>query len=372
MPPVRGLVGPPDPGLEGVVISHGHGDHHGLAGAISPEVPLVMGRATERILREAAFFSRDRFAPRAAMYLRDRVPLRMGPFTITPYLVDHSAFDAYALLVEAGGRRLFYSGDLRAHGRKPGTFERLLRHPPRDVHAVLMEGTRLGRSDQPTLAGSEGEVEQRALEVFRRTPGMVLAYYSVQNIDRLVSLFRAARRSGRLFVLDLYGAAVVAATGNPKIPEPGWRQVRVFAPLRQRIRVKNERAFDRVEAVRTARIHPEALSAQAGRLVMTFRHSMRADLERAGCLAGAGALWSTWPGYLARPDGIATTRWLKAQRIPLAIAHASGHASVADLRRLASALAPARIVPVHTDAAGAYPAVFPGVERHRDGERWAV
>ena len=49
--------------------------------------------------------------------LADRKPFELRPFTITPFLVDHSAFDAYALLVEAGGRRLFYSGDLRGHGR---------------------------------------------------------------------------------------------------------------------------------------------------------------------------------------------------------------------------------------------------------------
>ena len=52
---------------------------------------------------------------RARSHLRDLVPLRLGPFTVTPYLVDHSAFDSYAVLVEVAGRRLFYSGDVRAH-----------------------------------------------------------------------------------------------------------------------------------------------------------------------------------------------------------------------------------------------------------------
>lgn len=210
------------------------------------------------------------------------------------------------------------------------------------------------------------------MEMFARTPGMVLAFYSVQNVDRLVSLFRATRHSGRLFVLDLYGAAVVAATGNPRIPQPDWPQVRVFAPLSQRIRVKRERDFERVRAVRASRIYPEELEREAHRLVMTFRHSMRADMESAGCLTGAGALWSMWPGYLAEASGRATARWLEDQAIPLTIAHASGHATVADLRRLADAFAPARIVPVHTWAPEAFPASFPRVERHGDGETWAV
>lgn len=36
----------------------------------------------------------------------DRQPVSLGPFTITPFLVDHSAFDACAFLIEAGGRRV--------------------------------------------------------------------------------------------------------------------------------------------------------------------------------------------------------------------------------------------------------------------------
>lgn len=94
-------------------------------------VPVFLGEASARILRAARFF-----APLVVSvlepsgFLVDREPLMIGPFKVTPYLVDHSAFDAYALHVEAGGRRLFYSGDLRAHGRKRMLFERLVGNPP--------------------------------------------------------------------------------------------------------------------------------------------------------------------------------------------------------------------------------------------------
>jgi hypothetical protein len=54
----------------------------------------------------------------AAQYLEHGKSIQLGPFTILPRLVDHSGFDAYAMTVETGGKRLFYSGDLRAHGRK--------------------------------------------------------------------------------------------------------------------------------------------------------------------------------------------------------------------------------------------------------------
>ena len=44
-------------------------------------------------------------------------PVSIGPFTVQAYAVDHAAPDAIAVLVEAEGKRLFYSGDFRSGGR---------------------------------------------------------------------------------------------------------------------------------------------------------------------------------------------------------------------------------------------------------------
>ena len=102
-----------------------------------------MGAATAGILRESQFFTPMGLDREPAKLLADRRPLVVGPFKITPFLVDHSAFDAYALLVEADGRRLFYTGDFRAHGRKAELFKRLLREPPAAVDVLLIEGIML-------------------------------------------------------------------------------------------------------------------------------------------------------------------------------------------------------------------------------------
>ena len=115
-----------DPTLSAIVISHGHGDHWGLLPLCKPKVPIAMGAATARIMSAAAPFVPNSFVPNVSFELSDRKALQIGPFIVTPYLVDHSAYDAYALLIEAGGRRLLYSGDIRSHGRKGALFERLV------------------------------------------------------------------------------------------------------------------------------------------------------------------------------------------------------------------------------------------------------
>lgn len=281
LPDISGLRGG-DPSLLGVIFSHGHPDHYGFATSIDADVPLYVGEATERLLREALFFSAAGADLHPIVHLHDGVTLQIGPFTVTPLLADHSAFDAYSLVVDAGGRRLFYSGDFRGHGRKR-SFERLLGRPPADVHVTLLEGTRAGE-DCARGSLSEQGLEEEFVALMRETSGMVLAAYSGQNIDRLVTIYRAAKRSGRRLVMDLYAATMARATQRETIPQADWDGVRVYVPQAQRVRVKQSGEFDRVAAVRANRIFPEDLAASAGNLVLTFRASMSQELARAASM----------------------------------------------------------------------------------------
>lgn len=188
-----------------------------------------------------------------------------------------------------------------------------------------------------------------------------------------MTVFRAAKRAGRRLVFDLYSAEVARATGRADtIPQANSEGVRVFVPITQRIRVKNERAFDRIERVKRHRLYPEQLAPQADELVMTFRYSMAAELDRARCLAGAQAIWSMWPGYLEEPAGIRLQIWLDRRGIPMTLAHSSGHASVEDLQRFAAAVNPERLVPIHTSARQLFPGLFEDVRLRDDGEWWTV
>jgi ribonuclease J len=74
--------------------------------------------------------------------------------------------------------------------------------------------------------------------------------------------------------------------------------------------------------------------------VLSFRAGSLGFLERAGCLQGAQAVWSMWPGYLQEPSGRRLSSLLASRSIPLRVHHTSGHASIPDLQRLARAIAP--------------------------------
>jgi hypothetical protein len=56
----------------------------------------------------------------------------------------------------------------------------------------------------------------------------------------------------------------------------------------------------------------------------------------------------------------------------LSLLHASGHATVADLQRLARAIDARRVVPVHTAHPELFPSLFQRVDPAADGQWWSV
>ena len=355
----------------GIVVSHLHMDHYGLINQVFPGAHIYMGEEAHKILRASLPFVSDGDAFENVSHYEHQQPFNVGPFRITPYLVDHSAFDAYALLVEAGGRSLFYTGDFRAHGRKTSLFQQLLDDGPGGIDTMLIEGTALGRegSDNPYL--TEQGLEEEIVKEIKNTSGIVLACFAAQNIDRFVTFFKASKRSGRTFVVDAYLACILDAIGRPTLPSPHGRDLAVFLPIKMKSRLLRDRNPHVVNPYKDRRIYPDKLAERAGQLVMLFRPSMTDDLEKANCLEGANLIYSLWPGYLNRSYPH-LQEWCSSHGIGFKILHTSGHADIATLQRLVNALHPKRIVPIHTSEPQQLSALFPNAQPVEDGQWWAV
>ena len=373
LPLVTGLADGSDPSLAGLFISHPHMDHYGLIDQVDARVPLFIGREAAALLKAAELFSSAGIELHPTGFLSDRVPLQIGAFTVTPFLVDHSGFDSYSLLIEADGRRLFYSGDFRGHGRKASLFKRLLDQPPRPIDVLLCEGTHIrreqGTDEEPR---SETDVELSLTKTMNETNGAVCVISSAQNIDRLVTAYRACKRSGRTLVTDLYTATLAHEIARPTIPQPGFPDYRVYIPNRQRVLVKQSGEFDRLEFIQDCRVFPEWLLTNRDKLTLLMPSSTVPELLRKNVLHEGVVVWSLWPGYLREPSGARMRRTLDAAGVPFVLDHASGHASVNDLQLLAAALRPGKVVPIHTEAGDRFGEYFADVEAHPDGEWWEV
>lgn len=373
LPNIPGIDGS-DPSLLGILISHPHLDHFGLLPLVSKNIPVGIGDAAHRILSAAAGFLPDKFVvPSPGWNFNSEQPIIIGPFRVTPFLMDHSAYDAYSFLIEAGGKRLFYSGDIRAHGRKYALFERLLNKPPRDIDVLLLEGSSIGRIGDDDKFPSENQIESKLIEAFKETEGLALVHCSAQNIDRVVSVFRACRNTGRKLVVDLYAAAILEATGNQNIPQSHWPDMALYIPHSQRVHIKKHGMIDLLDRHKGNRIYIEHLKKYPHKLAILFRPVHIRDLERCpGLLSHALYIYSQWDGYWTDGKFAEVDRFLNRNNIPKIDIHTSGHASPADLKLFAEQLSPKQVVPIHSFMPGRYPEIFKNVEFHDDGEWWSA
>lgn len=353
--------------VDGVLISHPHQDHYGLLEETPPDWPVFCGEATAKLitLTTGIFgkpIQRD-FRPWASAKTT-----QVGPFSVTPYLTDHSAFDAYMLVIDVAGKRILYSGDFRSHGRKSRLVSSLMASPPAGIDVLLMEGTNLG-TDKPSMTESDREDDFVAL--FRETKGRVFVAWSAQNIDRTVTLYRAALKTGRTLVVDLYTAEVLdTLAAHGKLPQPGWPSMKVVITkaFSRMYRRKGEEAF--VERMVPFGISAKALAATPEKWVIMTRPSLVRDYEPAGVTPTPDDAWSwsMWRGYLKNDDGVAVQAWFDAGGARAAHIHTSGHASPSDLRAFARSMDPRWLVPIHGVAWDDQPEGFPPIQRLRDGE----
>jgi ribonuclease J len=144
----------------------------------------------------------------------------------------------------------------------------------------------------------------------------------------------------------------------------------LYIPQAQRIQIKNNAWFDLLKRHSAHRIFIENLKDISRKSVLLFRPVHRADLTRADCLAEAVYVYSQWEGYWERESFDGLRSWLQEHKISDQHIHTSGHASIADLKKLVSALSPGKVVPIHTFMPERYPAPFANVELHNDGEWW--
>ena len=158
-------------------------------------IPVGMGAAARRILAAAApFLPGNRPAPAPGWDFQSGQSFDIDPFQVTPFLVDHSAYDAYALLVDSGGTQVSSTVVIFVlMVRKAALFERLVVHPPMKVDALLLEGSSLGRLDDDQQFPTESDIEAQLVRIFSATDGLALVHTSAQNIDRVVSIMRASK-----------------------------------------------------------------------------------------------------------------------------------------------------------------------------------
>jgi len=359
LPNIEGLYDGSKDLIDGVIISHPHQDHYGLANFINNNVQYYLGEATHKIIELNNLFTPQEIHLKKTTYFEKEKTFKIGDISITPYWADHSAFDAYSFLVEADGKSLFYSGDFRSHGRKTKAFYWFTHNAPQNVDYLLLEGTTISRDKKPFK--TEPEIENELVEVFKQQGKINLIYTSGQNIDRLTSIYRACKRTGKIFVVDVYVAKVLKELSKyAGIPYPSERfeNLKVMFPYFTSRRLKNDGNEKILYQFKKYKITKEEISNQSDKIVMIVRPSMQKDLEHISRIDGGNLIYSMWEGYLQKSGTMKFVDYLTNRKFTLHKIHTSGHADTKTLKKMVEAIKPKNIVPIHTFEGDKYKDIF--------------
>jgi ribonuclease J len=362
-----------------VLISHPHKDHYGLMGRISPSCTVWMGKVTHKLI-ELTNTVGDKPPVENVRYFEHDKEFEIGDIAVHPFLMDHSAVDAYAFLLKKDEKSLLYSGDFRMHGKKAKMFDWFCLKVEKNVDYLLLEGSTIGRTDKPFR--TENELEENFIQTFKQTKGITLVYVSSQNIDRLTTIYKASRKANKIMLVDFYTANVlklVNKNGYGSIPFPSfsYSKLKVYFPNSLTKRIYDlKKGEELVFPFTKYKIGRDKIDEMADQLVMIVRPSVQQDLERYlhkytdGCF-----IYSMWEGYINRPGKTKDfLNFIAAKGMPINDKdfHTSGHADLAGLKRMVEAVQPKNLVPIHTFEGDKYAELFQGTNVRRVDDREAV
>ena len=191
-----------------VFVSHYHADHVGLLKYAGKLPPVYMGKMAYKLFKATEEYKKQNVNFTPSVYLQNKVPVVIGDITVTPVLADHSAFDAYSFIIEADGKTVVYSGDFRGSGRK--SYNRYLQSLPQNVDAVICEGTNAGKD---AVNVREDKLETEMFNAMAEAK-QVFVMMSALNIDRIVTVFKVAKRAKRIMLQDVYMSLVTDICGK--------------------------------------------------------------------------------------------------------------------------------------------------------------
>lgn len=349
---IKGLYKDEDPAFDAVFLSHSHPDHYGVLPYINPEIPVYASEGTLELVRISGYFNGIDFNSQSLRPIQAGEKVIVGDIAVTSHLVDHSAFDAFAFLAEVEGKNIFYSGDFRGHGRKSSLFKKICKSPPNGIDYLLLEGTSLSR--EAVEPQTEKDVENTIADILREHSGPTFIACSSQNIDRIVSIYRACVKASSVFVIDPYTAFILSRLKrfSPRLPQYDWgKNIRIFfAPNSFTKRLADDGTLFQFKS---AKISFEEIIKNKDKMAIKDSYMVRRVFSSKKQIRNARLIFSMWPGYLEELKPF----W-ESFDVPTILVHTSGHAAPSDLKRFVKALNPSAIIPIHTNCPQDYPKQF--------------
>lgn len=344
-----------DSGYDAVLLTHYHGDHIGEIDQIPENVPVYFGEtATNMSLvlsqqLEGLFQYKKIWGKLKRQQVKTKIlknckkykngeSILLGDLKITPYHADHSAYDAYMLLIECDGKRILHTGDFRLNGYTgTETLENFKKIG--EIDYLITEGTTLSREGY--VPQSEVSIAEEA-KIYLAEHKYVFVLCSSMNIDYIASIMNALPENKPLLVNPFQEKLLDLVRKEHKLPIYEFPEDKT-----KTISYKDTAAEDGCKETGFCML----VTKSANSAYFPKKLQAYADSEDSFLLYGM------WDGYLKgkkNKDGkltedqeVVTIQEQFAGKFQQL--HTSGHVGSEDLQKVIKILHPKKVFPIHTE-----------------------
>ncbi|MFW6109545.1 MAG: MBL fold metallo-hydrolase [archaeon] len=354
-----------EPPVDGVLISHPHTDHWGYSCYLDNRVPLYCGEATRDIITCYEFSSS--MGPSKDYYLANLTKSRgeevfkdfrtyrtgnnieIGSIEVEPVHVDHSIPAAYGFIIHTSSGPIIYTGDLRFHGpRGDMTYEFVKKASAAEPVSLVTEGTNITGAS----ISSEASVEEDIAMIASKHKGLVAASFSDRDVDRIRSMYNAAKKTGRRLAVSMKQAFMLQALASDphlEIFDSTDPDVLVFQREKSRTYAWEERVLDRWRICCAEEVN----KIQSDIILAASYYDMN---ELCDIVPEPGSVFILSQSEPFDEEGEIQhdklLNWCNHYGMPQYHVHSSGHAAPHELKALIKTIDPETVYPVHTERPG--------------------
>jgi ribonuclease J len=367
--PIEGLTCG-DVSKSALFITHYHGDHIGKICDTVAGLPIYAGKTALQIyncLESRLSFIKDPKEAEKHKKIVERIktintfePLEQkfnGEITVTPLMIDHSAFDAYMFIVEADGKRVLHTGDFRGHGFRSKALLKMLKLFAKNIDYIISEGSNVLRPN--ATMQTEPELQQDFETQFKNNKYNFVLLSST-NIDRIFALYHAAKKAKRCFVCDDYQASILKIVSENHKEYTNFYNIdydQTTNPVGRFFDLKryNGNAFEFAGNLKPY------LEKHGFCMLVRANDAFKPILDEYYKFDETKIVYSMWNGYLNNEKSAFNKTlfdFLKPYKFEEK--HTSGHADVKTLKAVFETVKPKHgIIPMHTENPEKFKELFP-------------
>ncbi len=368
--------------VDGVFLSHAHFDHSGYITFLREEIPVYTSKITETILRAMEDVSVTQFETSIFKFIRRPAvktykdpeyygthnavnisgKLTFNSVNVFSYPVDHSVPGAMGFVFAGNEGAIVYTGDLRLHGKHAEDTENFAKKARAFKPKILIiEGTNLRGENKSSEKEfwTEEKVYERAGDVIKKTTGLVMADFSIRDVNRFMTFYNLAKENKRKFVITLKDAYLLNAMHNAGMGVPSLNDPLIYVYLKKKKtgtydmkKDYSEKWIKKLFELNIKTVKASDIRKNEGDYVFVMRYWDLQELIDLRPSKGSKYIHSSSEAHSEEQeiDEWRMNNWLKKFGLyPREHIHASGHARKEDLFKIVSEINPEIIIPVHTE-----------------------